>query len=98
MFSQPGTGVAALGGWNVHGSRCALASPHEVIVLTAQSSAAFKFGVPVTRGPYTSAISWMIHMFFELLVSSAGMSEYIWESPGACAVTGIASKSKRQSR
>ncbi|PYT45414.1 MAG: hypothetical protein DMG45_01720 [Acidobacteria bacterium] len=49
MFSQPGTGLAALGGWKVHGSRCAFVSPHDVIVLTAQSSAAFKFGVPVTR-------------------------------------------------
>src|SRR5438876_921263 len=49
MFSQPGTGLAALGGWKVHGSRCACVSPHDVIVLTAQSSAAFKFGLPVTR-------------------------------------------------
>ena len=50
MFSQPGTGEAALDGWNVHGSRCVFASPQEAMVAMAQSSAAFKLGVPVTRG------------------------------------------------
>src|SRR5882757_1182380 len=97
VFSQPGTGVAALEGWNVHGSRCAFANPHELIVLTAQSSAAFKFGVPVTRGPYTSATSWMIHMILELFVSSARICAYISESPGACAGSGIAASSKKHS-
>ena len=95
MFSQPGTGVAALGGRKVHGSRCAFASPHDVIVLTAQSSAAFKFVVPVRRGPYTSAISWMIHMILELLVSSAQISAYISESPGASAGSGMATRSTK---
>src|SRR5579864_8082038 len=51
VFSHPGTGVAALGGWNVQGSRWAFANPQEVSVVTAQSSAALRFGVPVTRGP-----------------------------------------------
>src|SRR6266566_1191292 len=97
MFSQPGTGVAALDGWNVHGSRCAFFNPHEVIVLTAQSSAAFKFGVPVTRGPYTSATSWMIHMILELFVSSARICPYMSDSPGACAGNGIAPNTKKHS-
>src|SRR5437660_672518 len=95
MFSQPGTGVAALGGWKVHGSRCAFVNPHDVIVLMAHSSAAFKFGVPVTRGPYTSATSWMIHMILELLVSSARICAYISVTPGACAGSGIAASSKK---
>src|SRR5205823_1092842 len=93
----PGTGVAALGGWNAHGSRCAFVNPHDVIVLMAHSSAAFKFGVPVTRGPYTSATSWMIHMILELLVSSARICAYISETPGACAGSGIAASSKKHS-
>jgi hypothetical protein len=94
IFSQPGAGTAALGGWNVHGSRCAFFSPHEVIVCTAQSSACFKFGVPVNLGPYTSAISWMIHMIFELLVSSALICAYTSVRLGACAVSGIAASKK----
>src|SRR6267142_6468359 len=97
MFSQPGTGVAALGGWNVHGSRCVFASPHDVIVLTAQSSAAFKFDMPVTRGPYTSAISWIIHMILELFVSSARICAYVSETPGACAGRGTADSIKQHS-
>src|SRR5229473_5055719 len=97
MFSQPGAGVAALDGWNVHGSRCAFANPHDVMVLTAQSSAAFKLGVPVKRGPYTSATSWMIHMILELFVSSTRICVYISESPGACAGSGIAASNKKHS-
>src|SRR6202795_3046820 len=38
----------------------------------------------------------MIHMIFELLVSSARNKAYISESPGACAVVGIAASSKKQ--
>src|SRR6266403_3086071 len=95
LFSQPGTGVAALGGWKAQGSRCAFANPHDVMVLTAQSSAAFKFGVPVTRGPNTSATSWMIHIILELFVSSARICAYISESAGACAGSGIAASSKK---
>ncbi len=70
-FVQPGTGFAALGGWKVQGSRWVFTKPQEAMVFTAQSSARFRLGVPVTRGPYTSATSWMIHMIFESLVSSA---------------------------
>src|SRR5260370_67445 len=54
------------------------------MVFTAQSSAAFRLGVPVTRGPYTSATSWIIHIIFELFVSSARMCAYTPETPGAC--------------
>src|SRR5580700_5742531 len=38
----------------------------------------------------------MIHMIFELLVSSARIRAYISVSPGACAVIGTAASSKRQ--
>jgi hypothetical protein len=72
-------------------------NPQDVIVLIAQSSAAFKFGVPVTRGPYTSATSWMIHMIFEWFVSSARIRVYISESPGACAGNGITASNKKHS-
>src|SRR5260370_39445010 len=68
------------------------------MVFTAQSSAAFRLGVPVTRGPYTSATSWIIHIIFELFVSSARICAYTSETPGACAVAGSAVRIKQHKK
>src|SRR4029453_7163217 len=54
-----------------HGSRCAFFIPQDSIVLTDHSPAAFRFGVPVTRGPYTSVRKCSVRMTCEWLSPSS---------------------------
>src|SRR6185295_15027224 len=78
-FAQPGCPQS-------HGSRCPFSNPHAVICLIAHSPAAFRFGEPGQRGPYTSVRKCIVGMICELSVASFRI--FALTSAAFCANTG----------